>query len=404
MPLIEGESLSSNKDKDLFQALDLLNQAVARDPNFLLAYCWLARAHDSIYQEEIDHTPGRLALAKSAIDSAFRLKADSGEAHLALGLHLYWGYFDYDGARAELAKAQRTLPNNPQLFEVTAWIDRRQGRWVDAMHNFERASELDPRNFFLARYLAGIYFPLRAYDQTSKALDRAYALNPNDIGNKIDRGGELEMHWRADTRHWHAIIEKILADDPRSAEDQMMREERFRLALFERDFSAAERATVGLPDNNPFGDRLSRAFWVGLAARTKGDDAAANAAFNAARTDQEQSVRARPDDATRLSALGIIDAALGRSEEALREGRRSVELVPVADKFLQLRAVRTNLAWIYVWLGERDLAIEQLEIAAKLPGGPTYGELRLNPIWDSLRGDPRFEKVVASLAPKPASK
>jgi serine/threonine protein kinase/Flp pilus assembly protein TadD len=402
MPLIEAESISSNKDKDLFQALDLLNQAVARDPNFLLAYCWLARAHDSLYQEDIDHTPARLALAKSAIDSAFRLKADSGEAHLALGLHFYWGYFDYDRARAELAIARRTLPNNPQVFEVTGWIDRRQGRWADAVRDFERASELDPRNFFLARNLAGIYFILRDYDQTRKALDRAYALNPDDIGNRIDRGGELEMHWRADTRRWHAIIEKILADDPTSAEDQLMREERFRLALFERDFAAADRAIVAVPDKNPFGDGFSRTFWVGLAARTKGDIAAAQAAFTAARAEQEAEIRARPDDASLLSGLGIIDAALGRKEEALREGRRAVEVVPVEDKFLEVPSLEANLAWIYAWIGERDLAIENLEIAVgKIPpAGPTYGELRLSPIWDSLRGDPRFEKIVASLAPK----
>jgi serine/threonine-protein kinase len=401
MPLIEAVSLSSNKDKDLFQALDLLNQAVARDPNFLLAYCWLARAHDSVYQEDIDHTPARLAMAKSAIDSAFRLKADSGEAHLALGLHFYWGYFDYDRARAELAIARRTLPNNPQLFEVTGWIDRRQGRWPDAVRNFERASELDPRNFFLARYLAGTYFTVRAYDQTSKALGRAYALNPDDIGNRIDRGGELEMHWRADTRRWHATIEKILADDPASAEDQLMREERFRLALFERDFAAADRATAALPNKNPFGDGFSRSFWVGLAARTKGDMAAAQAAFTTARAEQEAEIRARPNDASLLSGLGVIDAALGRKEEALREGRRAVEVVPVADKSLEVPSRVANLAWICAWIGERDLAIEKLEIAVgEIPAGATYGELRLNPIWDSLRDDPRFEKIVASLAPK----
>jgi serine/threonine protein kinase/tetratricopeptide (TPR) repeat protein len=400
MPLIEAESLSSNKQKDLFQALDLLNQAVARDPNFLLAYCWMARAHDSVYQEDIDHTPARLTMAKSAIDSAFRLKADSGEAHLALGLHFYWGYFDFHRARSELAIARQTLPNNPQLFEVTGWIDRRQGRWADAMRDFERATELDPRNFFLARSLAGVCFGLRAYDQTSKALDRAYALNPNDIGNGIDRGGELEMHWRADTRRWHGIIEKILADDPASAEDPLMREERFRLAWFERDFAAADRATATLPNKNPFGDGFSRAFYVGLAARTKGDAAAAQAAFTAARAQQEEDIRARPDDAFLLSGLGIIDAALGRKEEALREGRRAMEVVPVADKFLMFPTLAGNLAWIYAWAGERDLAIDQLEKAAKSPGDPTYGELRLSPVWDSLRGDPRFEKIVASLAPK----
>ena len=401
MPLLEGEAFSYTKEKELSQALDLLEQAVTRDSSFLLAYCWLARAHDTVYQEGIDHTPARLAEAKSAIDSAFRLKADSGEAHLALGLHFYWGYFDYDRARAELAIARRTLPNNPQVFEVTGWIDRRHGRWADAIRNFELASELDPRNISLARNLTAAYFVSRAYDQTSKALDRLYALNPNDLGARLDRGGELEMHWRGDTRRWHAVIEKVLAADPSSAEDPLMKDERFRLALFERDFVAAGRVLAAVPEKNPFDDGYSRDFWTGVVARTKGDVAAARAAFTTARAQQDERIRtAPPDDAHELSALGVIDAALGRKEDALREGRRAVELMPVAKDSLEGPPLVCNLAWIYAWTGERDLAISQLEILAKIPCGPSYGCLRLDPVWDSLRGDPRFEKMVASLAPK----
>src|SRR5207244_6889086 len=131
---------------DLSEAVDLLNKAVTRDPNFFLAYCQSAFAHDLVYQQEIDHTPARLALAKSAIDSAFRLRPDSGEAHLALGWHHYWGYSDYARARAEIAVAQQSLPNNPRAFELAGLIDRREGRWAEATYNLERASELDPRN------------------------------------------------------------------------------------------------------------------------------------------------------------------------------------------------------------------------------------------------------------------
>ncbi len=138
---------SSTKPKEILQTVDLLNQAIARDPDFLLAYYWLARAHDWLYFNT-DRTSARLALAKGAIDSAFHLNPNSGEAHLALALHLYWGYFDYVRARAELAFARGTMPNNPEVYEFSAWIDRRQGRWSDAVRNVERASELDPRNFF----------------------------------------------------------------------------------------------------------------------------------------------------------------------------------------------------------------------------------------------------------------
>jgi serine/threonine-protein kinase len=208
------------------------------------------------------------------------------------------------------------------------------------------------------------------------------------------------MHARADTRPWHAVIEKILADDPASAEDQSVKPERFQLALFERDFVAAGRAAAALPKDNPLDDGFSRDFWVGVVARSKGDVAAAAAAFNAARTDKEAALRGRPDDTSLLSNLAVIDAALGRKEDALREGQRAVELLPISKDTLDGPPLVSNLAWIYAWTGERDLAIEQLAIVAKIPCGPSYGELRLDPKWDSLRGDPRFEKIVASLAPK----
>jgi serine/threonine protein kinase/tetratricopeptide (TPR) repeat protein len=398
IPSIEVADSSTNP-KEILQAVDLLNQAIARDPEFVLAYCWLARAHDWFYLEH-DRTSARLALAKGAIDSAFHLNPNSGEAHLALALHLYWGYFDYARARAELAIAQRALPNNPRVFEVTAWIDRRQGRWPDAVRNMERASELDPRNLFLALNVAGFYFGSRPlpYEQTRKALDRALALKPNDIDARVDAGGGLEMHWRADTRRWHATIDKILADEPASANDQAMKLQRFQLALFERDFIAAGRAVAALPQEGL--DGFSRDFWMGVVARAKGDVVAAQASFTAARAEQEAAIRAQPDVALVLSNLGVIDAGLGRKEEALREGRRAVELVRITKDSTDRPAAVYNLALIYAWTGERDLAIEQLETVAKIPMGPTYGILRLSPLWDSLRGDPRFEKVIASLAPK----
>src|SRR5204863_6878133 len=188
-PLIEGVNIGNlaSYEKDLFQAVELLNQAIARDPAVLLAYCWLARAHDTVPFQGIDRTPHRLDLANSAISSAFRLKPDSGEAHLALAGHLYWGYFDYARARAELAIAQHTLPNDPEIYYFSALIDRRQGRWSDAVHNLERASELDPRNAFTLNGLSGIYFFVRAYQKAGDAKDRVLALQPNDTEIKLER-------------------------------------------------------------------------------------------------------------------------------------------------------------------------------------------------------------------------
>src|SRR5438132_2053013 len=179
--LIDKAAYESGKEqgKDYFQAIELLNQAIARDPAFLLAYCRLAEGDDELYFQRLDHTPSRLELAKSAINSAFRLKPDSGEAHLALATHLYHGYFDYDHARDELAIAGRTLPNNARIFEWSGFIDRRQSRWRDAVRNFERATELDPRNVKILTSAAVTYGLLREYKQGREVFDRVVALEPN---------------------------------------------------------------------------------------------------------------------------------------------------------------------------------------------------------------------------------
>ena len=400
MPLIEGAN-DRNSEKDLLQAVDLLDQAIARDPTFLLAYCWLARAHDALYNTEVDHTPARLALAKSVIDAAFRLKPDSGEAHLAFAQHLYWGYFDYDHARAELAIARNTLPNNPHIFEVTGLIDRRQNRWSEAVRNWEHASELDPRNLFLLKNLAGLYGFMRAYDEANNAVTRALALNPKDTDVRLFRAA-MEMMMQADTRPFRAAIEKMRADDPVFAASDRSKRVGFFLPLLERDLVVAARTAETLPQTNATGDEteLGRNFWKGVVARMNGDPAAARVAFTMARAEQEEAVRARPYNAALLCGLALIDAGLGAKEEALREGRHAVELMPIAKDSLEGPIILTYFVQICAWTGERDLAIEQLEIVAKIPAGPEYGDLRLNPIWDPLRGDPRFDKIVASLAPK----
>ena len=212
----------------------------------------------------------------------------------------------------------------------------------------------------------------------------------------------IDVAERADTRPLHAVIEKILRDDPAGAGDLVG--QRLFLARAEHDPVAADRALAALTENT-LGTRngmvqFSRYYVQGLVARMKGDTVAARVAFTAARAQQEEAVRARPDDGPALCVLGLIDAALGRKEEALREGRRAVELLPVAKNALDGPDVLYFYAVICAWTGERDLAIEQLQTLAKIPGGPSYGELRLDADWDPLRGDPRFEKIVASLAPK----
>src|SRR5207248_3302887 len=387
----------SDARKTLSEAVELLNKAVARDPNFFLAYCQLAFAH-----ELIGNSPERLALAQSAIDSAFRLRPDSGEAHLALACHLFLGYSDYDRARAELALAQQSLPNNPQIYDLAGSIDRSQRRWADAIHNLERACELDPRNLPYLIDLGSTYLWLHDYDQHTKIMDRIVAVDPGRKPGRIFRAS-VELYRRADTAPLRATIEKILTNEPGSEKDPFMAGQRYTLALYDRDWDAAERAAPllsrkyslewGLP-------RLGPDFGVGVVARLKGDEASARAAFIKARAQQEEEIRAHPDDATRLAELGLIDAGLGRKEEALSEGRRAMELAPSVKDESTEPSETINFAMICIWTGERELALGQLEALIKTPGDLTYGNLRLNPMWDPLRGDPRFEKIVTSLAPR----
>jgi TolB-like protein/Tfp pilus assembly protein PilF/predicted Ser/Thr protein kinase len=385
---------------NLPEAVELLNKAVARDPNFLLAYCQLAFAYDLI-----GNTPERLALAKSAIDSAFRLRPDSGEAHLALAWHLYGGYSDYDRARAELALAQQSLPNNPQVYELAGLMDRSQGHWADATENLERACDLDPRNLPYLIMLSSTYLCLHDYDQHAKLMDRIIALHPERRPGRIWRF-YVELARRADTGPMRATIEKILTNEPGSEKDPFVAGWRFTLALYDRDLDTASSLVTALSQKNSFdylyGLPLGRDFWVGVVARLKGDETSARAAFMRARAQQEEEIRGHPDSVYLLSELGLIDAGLGRKEEAVNEGRRAMELRPIVKgSVTEAEAyVKTCFAIICAWTGERDMALDQLEMLAGVPARPTYGDLRLNPMWDRLRGNSRFEKIVASLAPK----
>ena len=237
--------------------------------------------------------------------------------------------------------------------------------------------------------------------QEENTWTRVLVIDPNNIFARIQRA-TMNMDRRADTRTLQSEIEKILFEDPLQSANDEIKRMRFIVALWERDTVGADRAAAALPEKDSLADNylFSRDFWLGVVARIKGDAAAARTAFTAARTAQEAQVRAQPDMAPSLVGLGIIDAGLGRKEEALREGRRAIELAPVAKNSIHGAFALTGFALIRAWVGECDLAIKQLEEVVKMPGGPSYGALRLDPLWDPMRDDPRFEKIVNSLAPK----
>jgi tetratricopeptide (TPR) repeat protein len=402
--LIDGIAFSTRAKENLLDAVQLLEQAVARDPSFFTAYCQLAGAHDRIYFLGFDHTEARLKLAETAIHSIRSLHPDAGEAgeaHLALAQHLYWVYRDYDRAQQELAAARITLPNESRIPLMAGYTDRRQGRWEKSLEQMKRALELDPRNFYILHQISLTYEGLHRYNEMTATVDRALAMAPKDIVSRLRRAW-VDLEGRADPKPLHAAIQTILAEDPNAA--PALVQQWLAVALRERDPAAAERALAAMPtsggcydENIPF----PNGWCEGLVARLRGDEPAARAAFTNARKELQQVVRDQPDYAAALCALGVVDAALGNKDDAIREGERAIELMPVSKSAIEGAMLMRYLAVIYAWSGDKDRAIERLAEAAKLPGSYlSYGHVRLNPIWDPLRGDPRFEAIVASLAPK----
>jgi serine/threonine protein kinase/tetratricopeptide (TPR) repeat protein len=392
--LLLAASLSSAIKADLLQAAELLNQAVALDPSFFDAYCQLAFAHDAVYSFGLDHTSARLALAEAAVQAASRLRPDAGETHLARAWNLYWGYLDYVGALGELELAGQTLPNASQVSELIGYIQRRQGRWAESTRNLERAIELDPLNVFTLHQLAISYGCLRRYAEVKSILDRVSTIAPNNVIASAVRA-TAEMHSTADARPLHQIIDSIRATNP--AAIPKIADYWLQCALAERDAASARDALIAF-GNNPISPtinvRFSRPVMEGVIARMTHDEAKARAAFSVARAEQEKIVLAQPNHGPALCVLGLIDAGLGRKEEALREGRRAVDLLPVAKDAFDGPAMIKFLAMIAAWVGDRDIACEQLAAALRNPGHLNYGELKLMPYWDPLRGDPRFENII----------
>jgi TolB-like protein/class 3 adenylate cyclase/Flp pilus assembly protein TadD len=401
--LLFSLGLIVNPQQTTQQAIELLNQAVGRDPSFFEAYYQLVYAHGYAYSVVGDHTPAQLALAEAALQAATRLRPDAGETHLARANYLYYCLRDYNGALTELEMARHSLPNDPRLFELTGYILRRRGQQEEGLRNLERAVELDPRNVDTLQQLAISYHFLRRYPEKAAVLDRALTIVPNDVATKTTRA-LVDFYWKAETRPLHDAIDSTLATNPGAISDAA--DNWFLCALAERDPKAAERALVALGDNPCWGDNpvyLSRTFGEGLLARMMKDEARAQAAFSKARLEQEKIVQAQPDYGPQLCVLGLIDAALGRKEDALREARRAIELLPVEKDPTDGSLMLVYFALIAAWADEKDLAVQYLAANGQSVGGSyiaSYGALKLLPFWDPLRGDPRFEKIVASLAPK----
>src|SRR5438094_5380434 len=384
---------------DLLHAIDLLDQAIARDPAFFLAYCEVASAHGHLYFFAFDHTTQRISLAEAAVRQAEHLRPDAGETHLARAEFLYRCRTDYEKAGAELELARHALPNRSEVFELLGYIDRRQGRWDDSTRSLEKALQLDPRNFNILQQIAGNYQQLRRYADMVAVLDRALVLHPEDSVTRVFRGFAL-LDWRADSRPLHETIHKILSENPGAAEQ--MADAWFLMAICERDPNEISQALKAVPREglSNEGVNFPKSWCEGLAAHLMGDTPGARVAFARAHSELERSIGEQPDWGPAWCVLGMIDAFLGHKADAILDGRRALELLPVEKDPINGALLMKYLAFIYAWTGDHDRAIDQLKTTLQRPVALSYGELRLYPHWHPLRGDPRFDQLGASLAPK----
>jgi len=393
-------SLSTRQNKDLLEAVQLLDQAVVRDPGFFDAYCQLEGAHDRIYFGGVDHTDTRLKLSETVIQSIQRLRPESGETHLALAQHYYWAYQDYDRAREELVLAHLTLPNESRIPLLAGYIDRRQGRWEKSLEEITQALELNPQDFSVLQQIALTYEALGRYNEMAATLDRVVAIAPKDVPSRVRRA-LVDVERRADVTPFQTTIDAILAEDANAALSFV--NPWLLIALRERDSGGVQRALSNMGDAGCFDETIPfpNTWCEGLAARSRGDESAARAAFDSAREALVEEVHNQPDYAAALCALGVVDAVLGNKEDAIREGERAVELTPVSKNAIEGATLVRYLAVIYAWAGEKNRAIQRLAETTYLPGSHiSYGYLHLHPLWDPLRSDPRFQAIVDSLSSK----
>jgi serine/threonine-protein kinase len=384
--------------ESLNEAVRLLEEAIAKDPSFPLAYYELAQCHDQIYLYGDDHSVARLNRAEAAIEALSRVRPDAGETHLARAKHYYWAYLDLDRARAELAKAENALPNDPWPPLLAGYMYRREGRWPESTESIEKALELDPRNPLILHQLSLNYECLRRYADLRRFLARCLSLEPGDVSLRI-RQATVDLEEKADLAPLRKTLDDIAND--KSVDQATVADAVLMRARYDRNVSAARQALEELPavgcreEGLPF----PKAWCQGVVEQMV-DEKRAQPLFEQGRMEIDKVVRDQPNYAEALCVLGVFEAATGYRELAIQHGQRAVELLPINRDSINGALCRQYLALIYSWCGRTDDAVRELSAVATIPGYLSYGQLRLDPVWDPLRNEPRFETVVQSLAPK----
>jgi TolB-like protein/Flp pilus assembly protein TadD len=386
------------------RALRLLEEAVARDPYFALAYCLISRFHGELYWFGYDRSRSRLTQAKIAADTALRLQPDSSDVRLALAYYYYFGYRDYELAHTELAIAHAATPNDAEAWDASGAINRRQGRWEEALSNFEKARELDPRNPSVLWNLADTYACLGRNDEAARSFAKGTEVNPEAHFFSVEEAA-IPLRSEGNIAPLRAVLRDIPGDfDPGGGITNIA----VRVSLMDRDYDGAERllkaaryerfhdiGVVG-PASILDGYTFPRAWYEGLIARGRSDIGAADRAFASAQKVVEADLAQAPDDAKLVAMLGLVHSMKGRHEDAIAAGQRAVELLPISKDAYDGPLIATKLAVIYLAAGQGDRAIELLQELITIPNGPTPGTLRAEREWDPLRSDPRFEALMGT--------
>ena len=378
----------------LRQAVSLLDGATARDPSFVLAYCYATRARDLLYFFDLDLSAAQCDAARIAIERASKLAPDSAEVRLAMADHLFRCQRDYPAARKQLELARPGLPNSVPFFVLSGYLDRRQNRWADAETEFAKAVKLDPRNPNAVNLRTDTYVLIRDFAKAAQTRDEVIAAGL-DIPIVHARRASLEFGASGDAAAFHAALGKLPPDlDVGGGETPM----RLMIALSERDYDGARKILAASPRADfqeiDFSFYYPRSWYEAIIARSEGDPERAKAGFAQTRDILQARLKQKPEDARTLAVLAQVDAGLGRKEEALREAKHAVELMPISRDAYDAPLVLQGLAQVYAWTGDKDRAIETVKKLLSVPSYITPAYLRVDRLWDPLRGDPRFEELA----------
>jgi TolB-like protein/Tfp pilus assembly protein PilF len=382
--------LRANTEK----AEQLFERATMLDPNFAGAFAGLARAHDWAYHD-FDPIPARKEKARAAAETAIRLQPDLPEGHLALGFYHYYCERDYQAALHEFAIAKLSLPNSAEVYMAIGAIERRQGKWKESTANMERAASVSPKDAWILQNLADNYYATRNFEAADKILDRAIEAAPKSFGARAEKA-RLAVDWKGDL----SVMEQELTQVPTGVDpDGLVTFARMQLLLLQRKFPDA-LALLKLSPQDVFHYDKPREFFEGAIHIFSKEKEKALAAFKRARPIAEKALQEGPSDASRHVVLGLILAGMGEKELAIAEGKRAVELLPESQDALDGPKMTVALAQIYAWTGETDQALQLIDRSLSTPNGVTVPSLALDPMWDPLRDDPRFQALIDRYATK----